>query len=61
MTQPLYVMKTSLSLLNPPIHPSVEREVKGYLHEHKCVKVLQSIQDGLDEVGALVGLSLGLS
>lgn len=30
-------------------------------HEHKGIKVLQGVQDGLDEVGALVGLSLGLS
>jgi hypothetical protein len=30
-------------------------------HEHKGVEVLQSVQDGLNEVGALVGLSLGLS
>jgi hypothetical protein len=29
-------------------------------HEHKSVKVLQTIQDSFDKVGALIGLSLGL-
>lgn len=43
-------------------HSSVSgRRHQRYVHEHKGVKVLQGVQDGLDEMGALVGLSLGLS
>lgn len=51
-------MKTSLTLLKLLIYDN--HKMGNHLHEHKSVKVLQTIQDSLDKVGALIGLSLGL-
>lgn len=57
MTQPLYVMKTSLGQKLVPLTAFIPKA----LHEHKSVKVLQGVKSALDDVRALRSLGLVLA
>lgn len=64
MTQPLYVMKMSLFRRGRGFSASSWARRPGPVgvsHEHKGVKVLQGVQDGLDDVAAAARLALALA
>lgn len=53
-------MKTSLKT-SQYVYEETEQRLVYYAHQHKRPEILESVEYGLDDVGALGGLGLVLS